>query len=110
MLPCREPLDERPNRPGQNSPIQATAAQIALPLRVANVRYTTKAKKQKRLYHRGAEPGDAAHLIRQAGDVGLIVKGLSFHVGSQCSNFEIIRKRLPSRQRYLRMPGKRGIL
>ncbi len=36
----------------------------------------------------GAEPGDADHLIRQAFDVGLVVEGLSFHVGSQCTNFD----------------------
>jgi ornithine decarboxylase len=36
----------------------------------------------------GAEPGDANHLIRQAFDAGLVVEGLSFHVGSQCTNFD----------------------
>jgi len=36
----------------------------------------------------GAEPGDADHLIRQAFDAGLVVEGLSFHVGSQCTNFD----------------------
>ena len=36
----------------------------------------------------GAEPGEALQLIRQAFDVGLMVEGLSFHVGSQCTNFE----------------------
>jgi ornithine decarboxylase len=36
----------------------------------------------------GAEPGDADHLIRQAFDAGLMVEGLSFHVGSQCTNFD----------------------
>lgn len=36
----------------------------------------------------GAEPGDAARLIRQAHDLGLVVEGLSFHVGSQCTNFD----------------------
>ena len=36
----------------------------------------------------GAEPGDALQLIRQAFDAGLVVEGLSFHVGSQCTNFE----------------------
>jgi ornithine decarboxylase len=36
----------------------------------------------------GAEPGDAANLIRQAFDSGLVVEGLSFHVGSQCTNFD----------------------
>src|SRR5512135_1927485 len=36
----------------------------------------------------GAEPGEAGHLIRQAFDAGLVVEGLSFHVGSQCTNFD----------------------
>ena len=36
----------------------------------------------------GAEPGDAHRLIRQAFDAGLVVEGLSFHVGSQCTNFD----------------------
>jgi len=36
----------------------------------------------------GAEPGDADSLIRQAFDAGLVVEGLSFHVGSQCTNFD----------------------
>ena len=36
----------------------------------------------------GAEPGEAADLIKQAFDVGLTVEGLSFHVGSQCTNFD----------------------
>jgi len=36
----------------------------------------------------GAEPGDAGQLIRQASDAGLVVEGLSFHVGSQCTNFD----------------------
>jgi ornithine decarboxylase len=36
----------------------------------------------------GAEPGDAELLIRQAFDAGMVVEGLSFHVGSQCTNFD----------------------
>ncbi|MDD5167554.1 MAG: type III PLP-dependent enzyme [Syntrophales bacterium] len=36
----------------------------------------------------GAEPGDADHLIGEAFDAGLVVEGLSFHVGSQCTNFD----------------------
>jgi ornithine decarboxylase len=36
----------------------------------------------------GAEPGDADNLIGQAFDAGLAVEGLSFHVGSQCTNFD----------------------
>jgi ornithine decarboxylase len=36
----------------------------------------------------GAEPGDAYNLIKKAFDFGLVVEGLSFHVGSQCTNFD----------------------
>ncbi|MGB7622410.1 MAG: type III PLP-dependent enzyme [Terriglobia bacterium] len=36
----------------------------------------------------GAETGDAHHLIRQAFEAGMVVEGLSFHVGSQCTNFD----------------------
>jgi ornithine decarboxylase len=36
----------------------------------------------------GAEPGEAADLIKLAFDNRLTVEGLSFHVGSQCTNFD----------------------
>lgn len=36
----------------------------------------------------GVDPGDAANLIVDAFEMGLTVEGLSFHVGSQCTNFE----------------------
>ncbi|MBI5242139.1 MAG: type III PLP-dependent enzyme [Elusimicrobia bacterium] len=36
----------------------------------------------------GAAPGDAVDLILAAEEAGLAVEGLSFHVGSQTSNFE----------------------
>jgi len=36
----------------------------------------------------GCEPGEAVALIEEARDAGLVVEGLSFHVGSQCTNFE----------------------
>ncbi len=36
----------------------------------------------------GAEPGEAGELIKNAFDLGLVVEGLSFHVGSQCTNFD----------------------
>ena len=36
----------------------------------------------------GAETGDAHYLIRQAFEAGMVVEGLSFHVGSQCTNFD----------------------
>jgi len=36
----------------------------------------------------GAAPGEAVDLICEAFNMGLVVEGLSFHVGSQCTNFE----------------------
>jgi ornithine decarboxylase len=36
----------------------------------------------------GAPPGEAVKLIAEAHEHGLTVEGLSFHVGSQCTNFE----------------------
>jgi len=36
----------------------------------------------------GAHPGEAVDLIAEAFRIGLVVEGLSFHVGSQCNNFE----------------------
>ena len=36
----------------------------------------------------GADPGEAVDLIEEAFGMDLIVEGLSFHVGSQCTNFE----------------------
>lgn len=35
----------------------------------------------------GCDPGDAVDLIEAAFETGLVVEGLSFHVGSQCTNF-----------------------
>ena len=36
----------------------------------------------------GAHPGEAVDLILEAFNIGLVVEGISFHVGSQCNNFE----------------------
>ncbi len=36
----------------------------------------------------GADSGEAVELIKQSFDAGMKVEGLSFHVGSQCTNFE----------------------
>jgi ornithine decarboxylase len=36
----------------------------------------------------GASPGEAVDLIESAFSAGLTVEGLSFHVGSQCTNFQ----------------------
>ena len=36
----------------------------------------------------GCDPGEAVDLIVEAFRLGLIVEGISFHVGSQCTNFQ----------------------
>ena len=36
----------------------------------------------------GAHPGEAVDLIIEAFKAGIVVEGISFHVGSQCNNFE----------------------
>ncbi len=36
----------------------------------------------------GCDPSEAVDLIREAFRIGLVVEGLSFHVGSQCANFD----------------------
>ena len=36
----------------------------------------------------GCDPGEAVDLIGEAFRIGLVVEGVSFHVGSQCTNFE----------------------
>ncbi len=36
----------------------------------------------------GASPGEAVDLIQAAFAAGLVVEGISFHVGSQCTNFQ----------------------
>lgn len=36
----------------------------------------------------GCDPGEAVDLILAASDLGLVAEGISFHVGSQCTNFQ----------------------
>lgn len=36
----------------------------------------------------GIHPGEAVDLIAESFEAGLVVEGISFHVGSQCNNFE----------------------
>src|SRR5436190_14020411 len=36
----------------------------------------------------GCDPGEAVDLVKAAFDMRLVVEGLSFHVGSQCTNFQ----------------------
>jgi len=56
----------------------------------------------------GAEPGDARHLIGRASDLGLVVEGLSFHVGSQCTTFDNYTAALDIASRVLHDARKKG--
>jgi len=61
----------------------APHAGLALRLRVPNTGSMVELSSKF-----GCDPGQAAELIDGAFRVGLVVEGLSFHVGSQCTNFD----------------------
>src|SRR5512141_2368160 len=63
--------------------VHAPHAGVALRLRVPNTGSMVELSSQF-----GCAPGAAADLIDEAVRIGLVVEGLSFHVGSQCTNFE----------------------
>jgi len=56
----------------------------------------------------GADPGEAVDLIEQALAIGFVVEGLSFHVGSQCSNFENYMQALQISASIFEESGSRG--
>ena len=62
---------------------QAPAAGLALRLKVPNTGAMVELSSKF-----GASPGEAVDLILAADRVGLVVEGISFHVGSQTTNFE----------------------
>ncbi len=61
----------------------APHAGVVLRLRVANTGSQCELSSKF-----GCDPGEAVALVLAAGRLGLVVEGLSFHVGSQCTNFE----------------------
>ena len=61
----------------------APHAGVVLRLRVANTGSQCELSSKF-----GCDPGEAVDLILAAFKLGLVVEGLSFHVGSQCTNFE----------------------
>jgi ornithine decarboxylase len=61
----------------------APHAGLALRLRVPNTGSMVELSSKF-----GCDPGEAVDLIVEAFRVGLVVEALSFHVGSQCTNFE----------------------
>ncbi|HEV2689411.1 MAG TPA: alanine racemase, partial [Bryobacteraceae bacterium] len=61
----------------------APAAGLVLRLRVPNTGSMVELSSKF-----GCETGEAVDLILEAFRIGLVVEGLSFHVGSQCTNFD----------------------
>jgi ornithine decarboxylase len=56
----------------------------------------------------GCDPGDAVDLIQQAFDLGLVAEGISFHVGSQCTNFQNFVQALDIAAAVMRESKSRG--
>src|SRR5262245_23274604 len=56
----------------------------------------------------GCDPGEAVDLILAAFGMNLVVEGLSFHVGSQCTNFENFVQGLEMAAAVLREAKSRG--
>ena len=56
----------------------------------------------------GCDPGDAVDLIDAAFGMGLTVEGLSFHVGSQCTNFLNFVQALNMAAAVMKEAGSRG--
>jgi len=56
----------------------------------------------------GCDPGEAVDLILAAFKMNLVVEGLSFHVGSQCTNFENFVQGLEMAAAVLREAKSRG--
>jgi len=56
----------------------------------------------------GCDPGEAVDLVLEAFKLGLVVEGLSFHVGSQCTNFQNFVQALDIAAAVMRESKSRG--
>jgi ornithine decarboxylase len=56
----------------------------------------------------GCDPGEAVDLVEAAFGLGLVVEGLSFHVGSQCTNFQNFVQALDVSAAVMRESKSRG--
>ena len=56
----------------------------------------------------GAHPGEAVDIILESFKIGLVVEGISFHVGSQCNNFENYMQALQLSSSILKEAESRG--
>jgi ornithine decarboxylase len=81
----------------------APHAGLVLRLRVANTGSQCELSSKF-----GCDTGEAADLIEAAFGMGLVVEGLSFHVGSQCTNFENFVQALNTAAAVMRESKSRG--
>src|SRR5512136_833215 len=56
----------------------------------------------------GCDPGEAVDLVNAAFDMGLVAEGISFHVGSQCTNFQNFVQALEISSAVMREAASRG--
>lgn len=81
----------------------APNAGLALRLRVPNTGSMVELSSKF-----GCDPGEAVDLIEEAFQAGLVVEAVSFHVGSQCSNFENFVQALNIAAAVMREAASRG--
>ena len=81
----------------------APHAGLALRLRVPNTGSMVELSSKF-----GCDPGEAVDLIEEAFDAGLTVEAVSFHVGSQCTNFENFVQALNMAAAVMREAASRG--
>jgi ornithine decarboxylase len=81
----------------------APHAGLALRLRVPNTGSMVELSSKF-----GCDPGEAVDLIEEAFDAGLTVEAVSFHVGSQCTNFENFVQALNMSAAVMREAASRG--
>jgi ornithine decarboxylase len=81
----------------------APHAGLALRLRVPNTGSMVELSSKF-----GCDPGEAVDLIEEAFRIGLVVEALSFHVGSQCTNFENFVQALNLSAAVMREAASRG--
>ncbi len=81
----------------------APSAGLALRLRVPNTGSMVELSSKF-----GCDPGEAVDLVEEAFRVGLVVEGLSFHVGSQCTNFQNFVQALNMAAAVMREAKSRG--
>jgi ornithine decarboxylase len=81
----------------------APHAGLALRLRVPNTGSMVELSSKF-----GCDPGAAADLVEEAFRTGLVVEAVSFHVGSQCTNFENFVQALNMAAAVMREAASRG--